>query len=309
MSRAAAAPAALPKLHWTDRLLAIAGDAAPGEAAGRLRVLRRLVLCWGAVRSVVWLGAGAPVDPAWLAASAALLAACAALAFAPRLEHLGPRLALPALAVQLALTFPLTNNHWFLELFAVGLLAFAGRDGRDAPLVLQALRWLTAIVLLHTGLQKLLYGQYFGGEFLAFMVGRGDRFADLFQWLLPAQEVARLQAYQPMHEGAGPYRVAQPLFVAVSNAVWLAELALPVGLLWRRTRTLAAAAAIAFVLALQLGARELGFALLFTGLLLLFAPAAWARRALPVQLVVLALALALTAVAPGQTLLEEWHLW
>jgi hypothetical protein len=293
-----------------DHLLALAADDdAPGAAAGRLRVLRRFVLAWGFVRSVVWLVAEAPVDPVWLGASAALLGVAAALAFAPRVEHLAPRVALPALALQLALTFPLTNNHWFLEGYAVALLALAGPAGRDAPLVLSGLRWLTAIVLLHTGLQKLSYGHYLAGDFLAFMVGRGERFAALFQWVLPAEEVARLQGYQPLHEGAGPYRVAQPLFVALSNAVWIAELVLPVGLLWRRTRTLAAAATTAFVLALQLGARELGFALLFTNLVLLFAPPGWARRALPAFLALLALALAATASAPGRTLLEEWHLW
>jgi len=291
-------------------VLALAGSAGDAtEDAARLRTLRRFVLAWGAVRSVVWLGAGAPVDAFWLGASALVLAIAAALAFAPRLEHLAPRIALPALALQLALSFPLTNNHWFLEAYAVALLALAGPGERDAPLVVCALRWLTAIVLFHTGWQKLGYGHYFAGDFLAFMVGRGDRFAALFQWVLPAGEVARLQSYAPFERGAGPYRVAQPLFVAMSNAVWVAELVLPWGLVWRRTRTAAAAVAAALVLAIQLGARELGFALLFASLLLLFAPPAWARRALPLQLLVLALMLAATAFAPGQALLEEWHLW
>jgi hypothetical protein len=292
------------------RALALASG--PGDAAGaatQLRALRRFVLAWSAVRSAVWLGAGAPVDAGWLGASALLLAAAAALAFVPRLEHLAPRLALPALAVQLALTFPLTNNHWFLEGYAVLLLALAGPAGRDAPLVVAGLRWLAAIVLFHTGWQKLAYGHYFAGDFLAFMVGRGDRFAALFQWVLPSEEVARLQSYAPFERGAGPYRVAAPLFVALSNAVWIAELVLPIGLLWRRTRGLAAAAAAALVLSIQLGARELGFALLFASLLLPFAPPAWARRALPLQLLVLAAMLAATAFAPGQALLEEWHLW
>jgi hypothetical protein len=292
-----------------DRLLALAADSSPEPAAGRVRVLRRFVLAWGFVRSAVWLAAGAPVDPSWFGASTFGLAAAAALAFVPRLEHHAARVALPALAIQLVLTFPLTNNHWFLELYAVALLALGGPGDRDAPLVLSGLRWLTAIVLFHTGFQKLSYGHYFQGDFLAFMVGRGDRFAAFFAHLLPAAEVARLQGYQPFQDGAGPYRVAQPLFVALSNAVWIAELLLPVGLLWRRTRRAAAAATIAFVLALQLGARELGFALLFTNLALLFAPAAWARRLLPAFLALLALALAATALAPGRALLEEWHLW
>lgn len=294
---------------FADRALAWAADETPGPACLRLRALRRFVLAWGAVRTLVWMGAGAPLHPGGLAASAALLAVAAALSFVPAREHLAARVALPALAIQLVLGFPLAPNHWYLELYAVALLALVGSESSDAPLGLASLRWLAAIVLFHTGLQKLLYGHYFAGDFLAFMVGRGDRFAALFQWVLPAAEIERLASYQPFHEGAGPYRVAQPLFVALSNLVWIAELSLPAGLLWRRTRTAAAAAALAFVLALQLGARELGFALLFGNLLLLFAPPAWAKRTLPVSLAVLAIVLVATALGAGGSLAEAWRLW
>jgi hypothetical protein len=192
----------------------------------------------------------------------------------------------------------------------VALLAVAGRGSAGAPLVLAGLRWLAAIVLFHTGLQKLLYGHYFAGDFLAFMVGRGDRFADLFRWVLPSAEVARLAGYDALRSGAGPYRVGEPLFVALSNAVWIAELVLPLGLLARRTRGLAAAAAAALVLAIQLGAREAGFALLFVNLLLLSGPPRLARALLPVFGALLVWALAAAGgLVPGRILIEDWHLW
>lgn len=239
-----------------------------------------------------------------------MLSVSAALAWLGRAEHHAARLALPALLVELAATLPLTPNHFFLELYAVALLALAGPAGRDAPLVLHGLRWLAAIVLFHTGFQKLLYGHYLAGDFLAFMAGRGDRFADLFRWMLPAAEVARLEGYDPFRSGAGPYRVAQPFFVLVSNAVWIAELALPFGLLARGTRLAAAAASTALVVAIQLGARETGFALLFVNLLLLFLPPRVARSLLPVFLALLGFALAAAGgFVPGRTLVEAWHLW
>jgi len=290
-------------------VLAWAGDDAPDAAALRVRWLRRVVLAWSAVRTAVWIGVDAPLAPGWLALSAVWLALAAALAFVPAREHLAARIALPALAIQLALTFPLTPNHFYLEGYAAVLLALPGPGGRDAPLALAALRWLVAIVLFHTGLQKLLYGHYLHGDFLAFMVGRGDRFAALFEWVLPDAEVARLTGYQPLQEGAGPYRVASPPFVALSNAVWIAELALPVALLRRRTRGAAAALAIAFVLALQLGARELGFALLFSSLALAFAPPAWARRGHLVALALLAVVALATTSELGRSLLSSWHVW
>jgi hypothetical protein len=291
-------------------VLALAADGAPAEAGGRLRVLRRFVLAWGAVRSWVWLAFDPPAAAAPFAASAAVLSVAAALAWLDRAEHHAARLALPALLAELAITLPLTPNHFFLELYAVALVALAGPAGRDAPLVLAGLRWLVVIVLFHTGLQKLLYGHYPTGDFLAFMVGRGDRFADLFRWLLPAAEVARLESYDPLRSGAGPYRVTALLFVLTSNAVWIAELGLPFGLVARRTRLAAAAAATALVVAIQLGAREAGFALLFVNLLLLFVPARVARALLPAWLALLGCALAAASgLVPGRSLVETWHLW
>jgi hypothetical protein len=292
-----------------ERLLARAAGPDPETAVARLRILRRFLLSWGVVRSSVWLAAGAAVDPAWLGASAIVLGVATGLAFAPRLEHLAARLALPALLAQLAWTLPLTHNHFFLELYAVALLALAGRGGADAPLVLAGLRGLTALVLFQTGLQKLLYGHYFTGDFLAFMVGRGDRFATLFEWVLPAAEAARLQGYDPFQDGAGPYRVTQPLWVLISNGVWIAETTLPFALLAHRTRAVAAGIAIAFVLALQLGAREMGFALLFGNLLLLFGPVVWQRRLFPLFALLLALALVAVVFGPTRAVVEAWHLW
>jgi hypothetical protein len=293
-----------------DRTLALAAGPADEESAERLRPLRRLLLVWSAARSVLWLGYDAPMDAGALALCAAVLAGAAALAFVPRLEHHAARLALPALALQLVWTLPLTSNHFFFELYATALLALAGPGGRGAPLVLQGCRWLVAIVLLQTGLQKLLYGHYFHGDFLAWMIGRGDRFADLFAWVVPAADVARLEGLAPFARGAGPYRIEQPLFVLLSNAVWIAEVVLPAALIWRRTRTAAAAVALALVAALQLGAREVGFALVFGNGLLLFAPAAWHRRALPIVAALLVLALlASVGLLPGRDWLAAANLW
>jgi hypothetical protein len=287
--------------------LAAEPDSAAVRAA-RLGVVRRVVLAWGLVRTLVWISLDAPIPPAVLGGTAALLAVAAALAFVPRRAATAGVVALPAVTAQVVATFPLTPNHLFLELYAVGLLALADRAGRDDGLVLAGLRWLTALVLFVTGVQKLAFGHYVTGDFLAFMVGRGDRFADLFAWVLPADELTRLASYDPLRGGSGPYRVTVPAFVLLSNLVWVAEVSLPVGMLVRRTRTVAAMLAIAFVLAIQLGARELGFALLFTNLLALFAPLGVQRATSVVSYVVLAVA-ALLAAGPGSVVVRAWHLW
>jgi hypothetical protein len=293
-------------------LLAIAADdsEADTDTAKRLRWFRRALVAWGVARTVVWTTLDAPLDATVLAASLVLLLVALGLAWVPRVETIASRFALPALVAQLALTLPLTPNHFFLEVWATALLAFADPGGRADALVLAGLRWLTAIVLFVTGCQKLAYGHYWHGDFLAFMVGRGDRFADLFAWVLPADEIARLASYDAFRGGSGPYRVASVPFIAMSNLVWLAELALPAGLLAARTRTMATVAAMAFIAALQLGAREAGFAILFLNLLALFAPVRLAQGVAMASLAALGvMTLAALGILPGSALVRAWHLW
>jgi len=260
-------------------LLSILGDADAAAEAGRLRAIRVFLLGYGALRGFVWLlvaaGEALPTLPG--VAAALVQSVAFGLSLRPGTAWLAPRVALPALLLQLALTFPQTANHFWLELLAVALLCLVRRDDpAGEALALRALRAVTLVVLFHTGLQKLLYGHFLHGDFLAYMIGRGDRFATAFRVLLPEAEIARLASYDPRLDGAGPYRVTLPLFVAASNLVWIAEMLLPVGLVFRRTRPFAAAAAIALVLAIQLGAREISFALLFSALLALSLP--WPAR-------------------------------
>lgn len=300
-----------------DAVLGLAADVSNGAAderlhpaQERLRWFRRVLLAWGVTRTVVWTTLEAPLHPTVLAVTLAALATALALAWTPRRETGASRVALPALLAQLALTFPLTPNHFFLELYATAVLALADRDGRADAVVLAGLRWLTAIVLFVTGCQKLVYGHYWHGDFLAFMVGRGDRFADLFAWVLPAADVARLTSYDAFRGGSGPFRVTSAPFVFLSNLVWVAELALPFGLITARARGAATVAAMLFVAALQLGAREAGFAILFLNLLALFAPAAVTRPFAGVSLAVLGVvALAAVDVLPGSALVRGWHFW
>ena len=291
------------------RLLSFADESAPALVAPKLRSFRRFLLLYGAARSALWI----PFldrEPVPFVVAALWLALCAALAFRPQTEHLAPRLALPALVLQLLLTWPLTDNHFHLETLALALVCLADR-GRpeDDALVLQGLRWLCAIVLFQTGLQKLLYGHYLTGDFLAFMVGTQDRFGDLFGLLLPAEAVSTLRGHDIFRTGAGPFRVDSLPLLLASNAVWIAEIALPPLLLWRRTRTAAMALALLLVVGIQSGAREFGFMLLFSHLLLLFAPGNWVGRLLPVVAAVLLLAILLAfGLTPIENFIEAGSL-
>ena len=278
------------------RLVRGVGVGAQSGAAGTVRAFRTFVLLHGFARSWLWV---ATADDHWtpgLFGAAVLATVAFGLVWVPGRAWLAPFVALPALAAQLALTLPLTDNHFFLELYAVGLLALAGKADEGAPLALAGLRWLCVLVLFHTGLQKVLYGHYFDGQFLAFMVGQGDRFAVAFSPIVSDAQLAALRALDPMRTGQGPFRVDSWLFVAASNAVWILELVLPAFLVHARTRAVATAAAIALVVLIQVGAREVGFALLFGNLLLVFTGQGNRRALLPAALVY---GYALVAVATG----------
>jgi hypothetical protein len=284
-----------------DRMLG-AGEAADSQHHS-LRAFRRFVLMHGCVRSWLWLVFTVDLWLPGIVISALVASVAFGLSWHARTEWLAPRVALPALFLQLILTFPLTDNHFFLELYALGLLCLLGKREADAALVLSSLRWLAVIVLFHTGLQKVLYGQYFSGQFLAFMVGQGERFADPFELILSTRQVDLLHSYDVLRTGQGPFRVDSLLFIGASILVWILEIGLAGLLLLARTRRLAAVAAMALVASIQLAAREFGFAILFIEMLLLFT-ARGNQRVLPLLALLYAYVLgAAVGLLPGGSLI------
>ncbi|REJ65509.1 MAG: hypothetical protein DWQ31_17910 [Planctomycetota bacterium] len=170
-----------------------------------------------------------------------------------------------------ATTFPEVANHRYLEMLCILFVALFEIDrAEDCRSLVAALRWTFVIVLFHTGLQKLLYGTYFDGQFLAYEIAAEERFADFLKYFMSSEEYVRVRGLAGRDPGAGPFAVSSPAFLVISNLVWILELTIPVALMWRPTRALAAVAAIVFTFSLQLGARELMFGLLCANLGLLF---------------------------------------
>lgn len=201
--------------------------------------------------------------------------ACFAASF-----HAGARRAASLVALALAIlkgavVFPHSSNHFLLEFLC---LLFAGlacwRREDDLVVFVRGLRALPVIVLLWSGVNKAIYGTYFGGAFLATALP-GAGFANVFGLLLGEAELARLLATRP----PGPYLFTSPLALLASNLVWIGEIVCGALLLWPRARRLGLLGAIALLLGIELGAFEVMFGTLMLNLLLLFAPAVWTRRA------------------------------
>jgi uncharacterized membrane protein YphA (DoxX/SURF4 family) len=228
-----------------------------------------------------------------------LLPVCLLAVVTRRGERPALVIAAGVLVFSIGQTFPLSANHLFLE--ALSLLAVASFDLRKSEqrtVLLQTLRWGTAIVLFHTGLQKILYGSYFDGRFLGYEIARTHRFSQLFGLLIPPDEFSRLRGLSVDSVGVGPFSVDSLPFLLMSNSVYLFELSAPFFLLWRRTRRWAAVAAIVFLCSIQMGARELMFGFLFLNLLFLYLPPRVNRRAIVPLAVVYLVLVALSYSVP-----------
>jgi len=311
------------------RLLALAaGDPRTASAANLRAFLGLVLLHLAAERAGNALAYGlAPGAPAgWLAYALAIAAAAgAALVLAVATERLRTAAAV-GFAAQLAfaaVAFPNSANHDALLLMVLAVLwGFDPRRPAERELALSVCRWIAAIVLFATGLQKLLYGTYFHGEYLAVGIAHSDTFAAVFQYLLPGDEFLRLRGlgHDPSTlglslfagskagalpaPGSGPYRVESWLVLLFSNGTWIFEMTAPFLLIWRRTRRAAALAAIAFLAFVELAAREWFFGLLFGSLLLLFLPGERHRRGL----VLFAIAYPLLMLRP-LLLVGGWRPW
>ena len=285
----------------SDRLLSAVGTDPAALAAAKLRAFRRFAVLLVAAES--WHALHYPAYRAEAElhlAIACFLSAAAVLGWSRRFARLGTgAVALGAFA-DLVSVFPENANHQYLGVLVAAALTLApDGDDESAVPVLQALRFIVPIGFFWAGFQKVFWGYWFGGEFLAVRISTDSSFAMVFAPLLSADEYARLASLVP-GIGAGPYRVGEPLFLLVSNGAWLAEIVLAPALLFARTRWPAAIGVVLFMVAIETAARELFFGMLMVSLALLYAPFDASRRALPVFAVAIAYLLATSAgLLPG----------
>lgn len=176
--------------------------------------------------------------------------------------------------------FPASGNHAYLELLLLGLLLLLDpARAEERRLFLRAGRWIVCVILLASGVQKLAWGYYLDGQFLAYKMGT-ETYRAVLSPLLSDGEAARLAAMngQP---GAGPYLTSSPALVAAARVVVLAEVVLPPLLVIRLTRAAALAASLLLLFAIEAAAREVFFGLVMVNATLLFGPPRLQRAFVP----------------------------
>lgn len=220
--------------------------------------------------------------------SAGLILACALVGLNGRYRRGVTAVVLVVLLVRYAVEFPSVANHSYLELLLLSLyLWIDSSKTAEKELFLQTCRWLTVIIFFYSGAQKLWYGEYFDGRFLAYLAAMADRTRTGFELFIPPEEFSRLTTYSTQ-AGSGPFLIDSTLFRILSNSAWITEIVLSLLLLFRRIWHPAVVFGIFTVFIIEFIAREFVFGVMMVSLLFLFCRQDVNRRLLPVYIVFLA---------------------
>lgn len=157
--------------------------------------------------------------------------------------------------------FPDNSNHSYIELVVVCSVAIVDvAHATQRASLIAFVRVLPTVVFFQSGIQKILHGTYFDGAYLASKMNE-ERFRHAFALILKPEELSRLVA-RAESGSTGPFEFSSPSALALSNGVYVGELAVALLLLFRRTRRVGVLAAISLCLAIELAAREVMFGLL-----------------------------------------------
>ncbi len=262
-------------MDWFLNFLSIDDRESHGSKLASFNLILLLTIAVQQVSNARWILAG-------------IVFACSLVSLSERYRRGATALVLVVLLVRYAVEFPSVANHSYLLLLLLSLyLWIDSSKTEEKELFLQACRWLTVIIFFYSGVQKLWYGEYFDGRYLAYLAGMADRSTTAFEFLIPPQEMARLISYK-REAGSGPFLIDSVIFKVVSNGAWISEIVLSLLLLFRRTWPLAVACAIFSMFVIEFIAREIIFGVLMVSLLFLFCRRDMNRPLLPVYIVFLA---------------------
>lgn len=134
-------------------------------------------------------------------------------------------------------------------------------------------RWTVIYLMLWTGLNKLIYGTYFYGQFLAMTLKNQPRFQQFYGILLSQDELRILTNTE-----YGPFRFNSFLLIFISNMIYISEIVTGILLLLPKYRKFGAIMTITILIGIELVARELVFGSLMFHITLTFFPSTFLNR-------------------------------
>ena len=146
-----------------------------------------------------------------------ILLGCALLGLKARYSRPAALVALIVLLLGVVTFFPGVANHTYFEVILLAFLCWIDRSKEEQrELFFQSCRWFLIIVFFYSGVQKVWYGEYFDGRYLAYLASVAERTRAGFELLLPPEELSRLLGYR-IRPGSGPFLVDSLFFKTLSN--------------------------------------------------------------------------------------------
>lgn len=222
------------------------------------------------------------------------------------LTYLADRLMFPIWSM------PVIANHQTLEYFVLALLLFFSfKKEEEASFILIVLRFFCIFIFFYAGLQKLLYGTYFFGQYLSFKIVADESFMKFFSFFISEEALKPVLEYHDklsfvFNEGkwikpetTGSYYINHWFMILASNLTWIGEILAGILLFSRRFRKIGVFITLGMLFLIELAAREAFFGLLYTSFLFLFLDSKYIKKIMPIMLVLYFLvALCVVGVIP-----------
>ena len=189
-----------------------------------------------------------------------------------------------------AIEFPNTPNHRLLELVPLGLAGLTcSQSAVERRVFFSFIRTFALVVLFYAGVQKLLLGTYFEGQYLAYKTYATPSFQNVAHLWCSQAELQYFQSLPwPPYAGLTGFKLKTWYGLLISNLTWVLELVLPLLVVFSAKRQVWLVITLLFAARFQLAALEAEFFLMMLILLSLYFNDAHEKKLFGVVAVILA---------------------
>ena len=188
-----------------------------------------------------------------------------------------------------AVEFPNTPNHRLLELVPLGLAWLTCSESAiERRVFFSFVRAFALVVLFYAGVQKILLGTYFEGQYLAYKTYATPSFQNVAHLWCSQAELKYFQSLPwPPYAGLTGFKLKTWYGLLLSNLTWVLELILPLLVVFSAKRQLWLVVTLMFAASFQLAALEAEFFLMMLVLLSLYFNEAHEKKLVGVVAVIL----------------------